>query len=184
MKIYFTTCNPKIYKLNENWDDGNRQILWGYGRTLGGKFKGSEVGDCVLVMLNDTAHNNDGDTLYHCVIEDGIEKFETLDDYKNNTIDGKYVLNVNDVHLLKFYKLRMLGKTDKIKKQSIIETQNENCPILTWAEVSKRWCYSQSTKCLTNRNYLKCDFSKLLLECKEELNLTDDEIALLGVVND
>lgn len=177
MNFYFTTCNPINYKLLENWEKGPRKILWGYGKSEEGKFKGSEVGDCVLIMLNDNAHNNNGDTLFHCMIEDGKEQYETEDAYRNNPIDGKYVKKVND---LKFYKLRMLGKTDKIRKQNIINAQNKNSPILTWTKRNNSWGYSQDVKCLTNKDYLKSDFSKLLLEYKDDLKLSYEEVIVLN----
>lgn len=183
MNIYFATCNPRNYKLKENWDDGNRRVLWGYGRTAEGKFRGSKHGDAVFIMSIDTAHNNEGDTLYHCIIEDGIEEFNTVEDYKNNQIDCQYVKTVGQGQSLKFYKLKIVGKTEKIRKQEIIETQNKDCPILIRTERNKMWLYPQTTKCLANRDYLKCDFSKLLLECKDELNLSDEEINLIREYN-
>ena len=179
MNIYFTTCNPKNYKLKENWDDGNRRVLWGYGRTNKGKFRGAQEKDCVFIMLNDSAHNNRGDILYHCIIENGTEEFNTVEDYRMNQIDGKYVRSIEEDQWSKFYKLKIVGKTEKIRKQEIIETQNKDCPILIRTERNKMWLYPQSIKCLANRDYLKCNFSKLLLECKDELNLTDEEIALI-----
>ena len=40
MNIYFTTCNPRNYKLLEDWNDNNRKVLWGYGKDPQGKLRG------------------------------------------------------------------------------------------------------------------------------------------------
>ena len=181
MNIYFTTCNPNNYNLKENWNDNNKRILWGYGNDPDGKFKGSEVNDCVLLMYNDKKNNNKGDTLYHCVIEDGIKEFDSVEKYFANEVDGKYVLRRDKSKPLRFYNLKIIAKTERIRKQEIIETQNPDDPILVYIENDQKWNYYQGPKKLSDRKYkyLKCSFTDLLLSCSEELELNDDEINII-----
>ena len=182
MNIYFTTCNPINYSLNKNWEDEKRMVLWGYGKKPDGKFPSSSPNDVVFIMYNDTAHNNQGDILYHCVIEEGYEEFQTLDSYMNNPTDGIYVnRRVNNEQPLKFYRLRMEGKTERINKSVIIDNQNENDPILAFSRDNNTWGYSQSVKKLSSdeHHYLECGFSKLLIDYKDELNLSNEIVEYL-----
>lgn len=180
MNIYFTTCNPINYSLNDNWNKGVKQVFWQYGNDRNGKFKDSRTGDVVFLMYNDSRNNNQGDILFNCVIEEGLEVFTSEEEYRRNPIDGEYVIRVNMDQPLKFYKLKMVGRTENIRKEDIINTQNPDNAILDFKpKKNNRWDYPQKTKTLSNNNYLNCPFSQLLLKYNKELNLTDEVINLL-----
>ena len=181
MNIYFATCNPATYQLKKSWEEGNRKVLWEYGKGLKGKFKDYKVNDCVLLMYNDSNNDNKGDILFHCVIEDGIKKFDSEEEYFANEVDGKYVLKRDKSKPLKFYNLKIIAKTEKIRKQEIIETQNPDDPILVYIKNVQKWNYHEAPKKLSDRKhkYLKCRFTDKLLSCSEELELNDDEINII-----
>ena len=69
----------------------------------------------------------------------------------------------------------MEGKTEGINKSVIIDNQNENDPILAFSRINNTWRYSQSVKKLSSdeHHYLECGFSKLLIDYKDELNLSE-----------
>lgn len=172
MNIYFATSNPSNYNLIGNWESNNNEhfVHWAFG--LKGKFKNATPNeDYVLLMAKDANGNYINDTLFNCKIIDDNVKFADKDEYIKNDIDGQFIIDTNYTNDLRFYKLKILGMTKTIRKQEIQDNQNQATRIL-----DRNNNYCQNPKCLTNDNYLSCNLSNLILNCKKELCLEENEI--------
>lgn len=175
MNIYFATCNPDIIDLQANWNSSKNEhfVLWAYGKK--GKFTNATVNeDYVFLISKDTKSNHKNEILFNCKIVDDNVKFSNKEAYLNNEFDKDFIKNKNYTKDLHFYKLKMLGMTKGINKDEIQNNQNLKDPIL-----DKNNAYCENPKCLTNREYLKCNLAKLLLGHSNELLLEQDEIDYL-----
>ncbi len=177
MKIYFTTSNPINYNLIDNWNSNNDEhfVLWAFGDSPEGKFRGATVNeDYVFLMYNDSRGNHENDKLFNCKIIDDHVTFTDKNEYLNNEFDREFIKNKNYTDNLRFYKLKILGMTTRIRRQEIQNNQNQADPIL-----DRNNNYCQSVKCLTTRSYFECNLSRLILECSEELGLEQIQIVFL-----
>ena len=177
MKIYFTTSNPRNYNLIKNWESNNEEhlVLWAFGNRREGKFSNATVNeDYVFLMHNDSKDSHENEKLFNCKIIDDNVTFTDKNEYLNNEFDREYIKNKNYTDNLRFYKLKILGMTTRIRRKEIQNNQNEEDRIL-----DRRNNYCQDVKCLTNRNYLLCNLSSLILSYGNELGLEQSEINFL-----
>ena len=120
MNIFFTTSNPRYYDLIGNWNSENNEhfVLWSYG--LGGKFRNASVNyDYVFLVYNDSDDNHENDTLFNCKIVDDNVIFSDKRAYLNNEFDKDFIRDKNYTDDKRFYKLKILGMTENIKKDVI-----------------------------------------------------------------